>query len=186
MMQISGSGPVDGFQADLSSARGEIHGQTALAIMSDIFLKTHNQQNMPIIMYGDNIGVQQRCKDKMTLKLRDHRQPNHDLYLEYHNATQSLNKKVEWVKGHQDNGKPWKEIKDLEYLDLTPAAYLNIWCDATAAKERTMSTSIPDADTLPSEEWAVYSCYPITKKLTGRLEKGIHDSIYTESLREYL
>ncbi len=77
-MHISGGGPVAGFQANMSSARGEIHGQTALAIMSNNLLKAHNKQNMPVIFYGDN-------------------QPNHDLFLEYNHAAQSLNNKVEWT-----------------------------------------------------------------------------------------
>jgi hypothetical protein len=43
LMTLSGGGPVDGYQADMSSTRGEIHGQTALAIMSQNLLKAHNQ-----------------------------------------------------------------------------------------------------------------------------------------------
>jgi hypothetical protein len=112
-MQLSGGGPVDGFKADQSSARGEIHGQTALALMAQTLLQAHGRQNMPTIFYGDNIGVQRKCRKMSPFKLRDHRQPNHDLYLEYHNAVQTLNNKAEWVKGHQDEGKPWNDTRNV-------------------------------------------------------------------------
>jgi hypothetical protein len=58
LMKICGSGPVDGYQADLSSASGGIKGQTALAIMPHNFLKVKNQSNIPITFHGDNLGVQ--------------------------------------------------------------------------------------------------------------------------------
>lgn len=185
-MQLSGCGPVDGFCSDLSSSRGEIHGQTALGIMSKNLLTAREQPNMAILFYGDNEGVQRKCQALSLNKLCDHRQPNHDLYLEYHNAARSLNKKIKWVKGHQDGGTKWKNIQDLKHLKLTPAAYLNIWCDNIATREREHSTSIPDADVLPIEKWALYSCSPITWKITGHLEKGIHDTMYTELICDYL
>ncbi len=36
---------------------------------------------------------------------------------------------MELVKRHQDSDKEWDQITDLKELKLTPAAYLNIWCD---------------------------------------------------------
>jgi hypothetical protein len=118
--------------------------------------------------------------------LRDRQQPNHDLFLEYKHAAQSLNNKVEWIKDHQNRGHQWEDIRDLAHLQLTPAAYLNIWCDAAAAKHNKCNISAPDADVLPIKKWAVYSCYPITRKITGNLEHGIHDSMYSNSLYEYI
>lgn len=71
LMNLSGGGPVDDYQADMSSARGETHGQTALAIMSHNLLKAHNQENKSVIIYWDNIGVQGKCKGA-NLHLCDH------------------------------------------------------------------------------------------------------------------
>jgi hypothetical protein len=186
LLQISGKGPVDGYSMDMSSARGEIQGQTALAIMSSLLLKAQDLPNLPVIFYGDNSGVQRKCNMYPTQKLRDHRQPNQDLHLEYHNATRQLNKKVEWVKGHQDKGKEWNNTEDLKSLKLSQAAPLNIWCDRQAEQARKMNYSHPDADVLPAEKWAVYSCYPVKRKLTGKLDIGIHDTLYHESLTAYL
>lgn len=63
-------------------------------------------------------------------------------FLEYHHAASSLNKKIEWVKGHQDDGKEWQNIIDLKYLKRTPVAYLNTWCDHQAASAHKTSISI--------------------------------------------
>ncbi len=49
-----------------------------------------------------------------------------------------------------------------------------------------MNYSHPDADTLPTEKWAVYSCYPTTRKLTGKLDFGIQETLYVESLLNYI
>lgn len=154
-MRIYGSGTADGFRHDLSSARGEILGQTALVIMKQNLLKAHDHPDMPVIFYGDNTGVQRKCQTALLNKLRDHQQPNHDLYLEYHKTAQSLNKIVKWIKGHQDQGTEWEEIQDSKHLKLEPAAYLNIWCDTAATKEHDWSVPIPDADVLPVEKWAL-------------------------------
>ncbi len=93
---------------------------------------------------------------------------------------------MEWIKGHQDKGHQWEDIRDLAHLKLNPAAYLSIWCDANAAKHRERNVSAPDAEVLPIEKWAVYSCYPITRKITGKLEHGIHESMYSNSLCEFI
>jgi hypothetical protein len=113
LMHLSGLGPVDGVRADLSSARGEIQGQTALAIMSSTLLQAQNCPNMEVVFYGDNKGVQQKCATPYINKLKDHRQPNMDLYLEYYNATRTLKKQVRWIKSHQDSGREWDAITDL-------------------------------------------------------------------------
>jgi hypothetical protein len=106
--------------------------------------------------------------------------------MEYHSTSKSLHKKIEWVKGHQDKGKKWECITDLKDLKLTSVAYLNIWHDWQADQARQKATSFPDADVLPAEKWAVFSCYPITRKIIGKLDQGIHESIYMEPLLEYL
>jgi hypothetical protein len=79
MMRIAGSGPVDGYHADLSSAQGDIHGQAARAIMTSTFLTAQQQPHMKAIFHGDNKGTQTKCATAYGNKLRDHRQPNQDL-----------------------------------------------------------------------------------------------------------
>jgi hypothetical protein len=59
LMHLSGLGLVDWFHNDLSSVRGEIQGQTALAFMSSTFFCAQNFPDMEVIFYGDNKGVQQ-------------------------------------------------------------------------------------------------------------------------------
>lgn len=55
-MHIYGEGTVDGFHADLSSAQGEIQGQTALVIMSTKLLQSQDNPTLPVIFHGDNQG----------------------------------------------------------------------------------------------------------------------------------
>jgi hypothetical protein len=186
MMQITGSGPVDGYHADLSSARGEIQGQTALAIVTSTLLTAQQQPCMKVTYHGDNKGTQNKCATAHSNRLRDHQQPNTDLYLEFHHYTRTLNKKIEWVKGHQDSGKDWEQITDLQHLKLSSAAYMNIWCDHQANAARQSSTSAPEADVLPSKKWAVFTCYPVTRKIIGKLDDGIQESMYTEAILKYL
>lgn len=97
--------------------------------MTSTLLNAENQPNMMVIFHGENKVVQNNCAIASTDKLRDHRQPNQDLYLEFHHNAHSLNNKVECVNGHQDSDKEWDQITDLKELKLTPAAYLSIWCD---------------------------------------------------------
>ncbi len=85
-MHISGYGPIDGYQADLSSARGEIQGQTALAVMSTMLLQAHNNNNTAVTFQGKNLGVQRKCQSMAGYRIRDHRKLNQDLYMEYHSA----------------------------------------------------------------------------------------------------
>ncbi len=84
LMHISGYGPVDGYHADLSSAQSEIQEQTALVIMSTNLLQAQQNNSMPVILHGDNIDIQRKCASATFSKLHDHRQSNHDLYMEYH------------------------------------------------------------------------------------------------------
>ncbi len=61
-----------------------------------------------------------------------------------------------------------------------------MWCDHQVEQAWKMNCSHPDADVLPTEKWAIYSCYPVTRKLTGKLDTGIQKSLYHESLTMYL
>jgi hypothetical protein len=97
--------------------------------MAKHLLQSQQSTETKVIFYGDNIGIQRKCSTRATRRLRDHRQPNQDLYLEYQAASESLHKKVDWVKGHQDKGHDWNTITDLKALNLSPSSYLNIWCD---------------------------------------------------------
>lgn len=42
-MSIHGTGAVDGAPNSMSSAKGEFHGQTAMSIVSKLFLETHQE-----------------------------------------------------------------------------------------------------------------------------------------------
>ncbi len=44
----------------------------------------------------------------------------------------------------------------------------------------------PDGNILPAEKWAVFIYYPVTKNITGKLEKGIYGTMYTETLLYYI
>jgi hypothetical protein len=58
IMNISGSGPVDGHPHDMSSSRGELQeGQTALVALSNPFFGKFNIQHHPVHVTGDNQGV---------------------------------------------------------------------------------------------------------------------------------
>jgi hypothetical protein len=57
-MPLRGYGSVDGIPSDLSSVRGELHGQTALAVMSQTLLTSTACINYPVKLIGDNKGIQ--------------------------------------------------------------------------------------------------------------------------------
>lgn len=131
-MHISGRGPVDGYYKDMSSSHEELLGQTALTMISLSLLEHTDKPHRPIIFYADNQGVQSKSGSLLIRKLHDQRQPNIDLWLGYEKSTKHLNKKAEWIRGHQDDNREWMDITDLRDLSLSPAAYLNIWCDCQA------------------------------------------------------
>jgi hypothetical protein len=56
---ISGAGAFDGCHNDLSSSRGELQSQMAIAIMASNLLKTQQATKMVIHIYGNNKAVQQ-------------------------------------------------------------------------------------------------------------------------------
>jgi hypothetical protein len=151
LMSISGMGPVDGYTSDLSSYRGELQGQTALVIMSNVLQKTQPTNPYTVKLIGDNKGVQQKTAIVRLNKIGHHREANSDLYMEYMNASKPIKKKVEWVKSHQDKDTPWSTIQELKDLKLSTAATLNVWCDKQANVARSQYQSYPDAEVYPNE-----------------------------------
>jgi hypothetical protein len=97
--------------------------------MTSTLLENHTQKQLPTILYGDNKDVQTNSSHFHHKKLCNHRQPNIDLWLEYKWHAMNINRKVEWVPSHQDDGRDWGDITDLKELKLTPAVYFNLWCD---------------------------------------------------------
>ncbi len=85
-MSIHGTGAVDGDPSGMSSARVELHGQTAMAVMSKVLLDANNETNLPTILQGDNQGIQNKCNTIQTNRLKHHREPNSDLLMEYQHA----------------------------------------------------------------------------------------------------
>ncbi len=131
-MTITGVGPVDGYTNFMSSARGELQGQTAAAIVKQCVLKKYKGTTPQVHLYGDNQGVQSKCTNYTPRKMHVHREPNSDLLLEYHAAMRGLNKQAHWVASHQDKGIHWTTTPELKQLKLSHEAKLNIWCDKMA------------------------------------------------------
>jgi hypothetical protein len=71
-MCIKAGGAVDGAAHAMSSARGELQGQTTLAIISNIFLQSQNATLTPTVLISNNKGVQQTCSNPQTNRLRNH------------------------------------------------------------------------------------------------------------------
>lgn len=44
----------------------------------------------------------------------------------------------------------------------------------------------PAGNILPAEKWAVFTSCPVTRNITGKLEIGIHYTMYTETLLYYI
>jgi hypothetical protein len=124
LLCISGHGPTDGCPNSISSTRGELQGQTAMAIISDLFL-THNSSNASISLICDNKGAIQRCSNPPTGNLHHHRQPNMDILLQHHTVKRRRKISYQWVKAHQDT-KKWESLDDLISLNLDRDATYNI------------------------------------------------------------
>jgi hypothetical protein len=185
-MKIEGCGPVDGDKQAMSSARGELQGQTALAIITETFLNDHDAGTTPVTFYTDNQGVQQCCNNPKIHRIGHHRKANMDLQMEHSIRTKSLTVKHKWVKGHQDKDMEWDTIEELKDLDLDPAATLNIYCDRRASEAHKFSVSISLADVLPAEKWALYSRAPEPHKITGKLTESILQALHTAEILEYI
>lgn len=111
LMSIYGQGMVGGYHHSLSSARSKIQGQTAAATLLHGFNKTLNTSNIPNQLIGNNQGVQNKCNWQTGTILWSHKDPNADLFMEYHAVTSTLK---------------------LKELKLSPEATLNVWCDKQA------------------------------------------------------
>jgi hypothetical protein len=92
---------VDGHHKYLSSAHGEIQGQTAAAMILHCITQAHDTTNIPIQLVGDNQAVQNKCGRQTCKKLRSHRDPNSDLFTEYHAVASALRPTTRWVRSHQ-------------------------------------------------------------------------------------
>ncbi len=177
---------VDGYHCNLSSAHGEIQGQTAAATLIHGLNKTLNTSNVTIQLFGDNQGVQNKCKRQTVTKLRSHRDPNADLFMEYHAVTSTFNPKVHWVRSHQDKDTPLETIEDLKELKLSPEATLNMWCDKQAEIACQEDISYPDADILPAEKWALFTTTPDYYEITGKLNEAITTTLHFEPLQKFI
>jgi hypothetical protein len=145
------NGAVDGLPQALSSARGELQGQTAALIMSKMVLDAH-QSILPIHMSGDNHGVQKKCAEGIhDRRIHDHRQHNMDLYLEYKATAKGTKKTTSWVKSHQDSDTPWDTFDEVRQLKLSHDATLNVWCDKKASAAHQNVQLDPAAEVFPSE-----------------------------------
>lgn len=175
-MKLEESGPVDGDNTLISSARGELQGQTTLAIIMETLLKEYDAHEMPITFITDNQGIQKSCHNLKIHHVGHHRNANMDLQMEHATRMKDLHITHEWVKGHQDKNIQWESINKLAQLKLTPAATLNLYCDRKASDAHKRSLPIPNGDVLPVEKWALFSTYPETRKITGKLNVGVIQS----------
>jgi hypothetical protein len=185
-MSITGAGPVDGHILDLSSSRGELQSQTAMAIITNTFLTANNATDITTTLLGDNKGVQNKCATPKINKLQYHRAPNTDLMMEYKLATNNIQIKSEWVKGHQDENMEWNSIDELKDLKLSNTATLNVWCDRQAETAWIQGWTDPEADVYPSEKWAVFTDSPVSRKITGPLNYNIIYTLSHAALETYI
>ncbi len=79
-LHISGHRPVDGYAMEMSSGRGEIHGVTAMSIMSQHLLHFHSSSAQLEAVCG-NQGVINRCASVNFCHLKNHREKNTDLFM---------------------------------------------------------------------------------------------------------
>jgi hypothetical protein len=183
---ITGSGPVHGIPYSLSSARGELQGITAVAIIANLLSNYHNRKPT-ISSTCDNTAVISRCSKGPFSSLRRHRTANIDLHLSQRNFHSNTPMQLSWVKGHSDK-KEWETFNDLRSLNLTRDETYNVWCDRMAQQERIFnnSTSHYNPEVLGPEKWAASSIYPVYHKITGCFNTEFLSSIRYEKLAEYL
>jgi len=183
---ISGSGPIHGIPHFLSSARGELQGITAVAIIANLLSEYHNKK-LTISSTCDKTGVINRCSKGSFSSLRRHRTANIDLYLTQRNFHSRTPMQLSWVKGHS-NKKEWETFNDLRTLNLPRDETYNMWCDRMAQQEQTFNTSTShyDPEVLGPEKWAAFSIYPVYHKITGCFNTEFLSSIGYEKLAKYL
>jgi hypothetical protein len=95
-------------------------------------------------------------------------------------------KKLHMVKRHQDSATQWESINDLAKLKLSPAATLNVYCDRKASEAHQQSLSLSNGDVLPAEKWALFSNYPEPRKITGKLNEGVIQTLQSKALQAYI
>lgn len=186
LMKITGSGTVDGYMTDISSARAELHGQTALVTMLNHLRQKLSMDIPPCHFWCDNQVVIKGCGNDTYCRLRQHRKPNTDLYLTYHSQAKHLNITTEWVQSHQDRNIKWNTLEDLTQLCLSHEAKLNILCDHMAGQETTNEIPVLDMPVILQERWAIYSCHPHTRKIAGHLNKAIRETLNYDDLAHYI
>jgi hypothetical protein len=181
---IHGSGPVDGYGPHLSSTHGELQGQTAIAIVTNLFLRHHNS-SIPIRMICDNKSAIAPPVPPTLTRIRFHRDPDVDLRLQLQHQLHTLSTQHEWVKAHQDT-KPWQTIQGLWDLQLSCDVTYNSWCDRMAMESRLTSFSDPSPLVLPAEKWAVYVTHPNPHKITKDFNESIYSCLSYPTMTEYL
>jgi len=81
-MMMCGKGVVGGHQHNMPSAQAELHGQTALDIMTSYLFKLHQIPRLPVTSFCNNQGILCGCRNSAQTKLHYHGRANMDLYLE--------------------------------------------------------------------------------------------------------
>jgi hypothetical protein len=169
-----------------------LQGQLALLIISSLFFQTHKIECPKITLHCDNEGVQKRTNTPhRIIQLKSHKESDADLLLVYRAWIKKGNVQptVEWVKGHQDEGRTWDSIAELKHLALSNAAMLNCYCDKQAGlamKNHAGNISVAEVDVLPGEKWAIFATHPLLHKITSNLSDTLHTQLFHERMESYL
>jgi hypothetical protein len=101
-------------------------------------------------------------------------------------ASNNIQIKSEWVKGHQDENMEWNSIDELKNLKLSNTATLNVWCNHQAEAAWIQGWTDPEANVCPSEKWAVFTETPVSQKITGPLNYNIIYTLSHAALETYI
>ncbi len=71
-MSISGAGPVDGHEIDFSSSLWELQSQMATAIIAKHLLHANQAIDIPVLLLGDNKGIQNKYQKPCVNRLHHH------------------------------------------------------------------------------------------------------------------
>jgi hypothetical protein len=72
-------------------------------------------------------------------------------------------------------------------MDKRSSGYtLNIYCDCKASEAHTDHNSESESDVLPAEKWVLFSNYPGRRKITGKLNDGILQTLHQEEILTYI
>jgi len=184
-LSIYGSGFVDGYVPHMSSTHGELHGVTALSIITDLFCQ-HAHLPGQLTAICDNQGIIQKCNSAITHSLRKQRDPNFDLLMTHYHFKQKTNMMSEWIRSHADKS-PWETVDDLILQRLSRDEIFNVWVDRMVEHAwQHKSPDIPDPPPNPIERWAIYSRYPFSHKVTNHFQSEIYTTLSYESTAKYL